>query len=197
MITPMLRPDLFGALATHAGDASTSCCYIPEFGKARPAPARLRPRHPALVGRLPVPVAFTKEEDGDLLDDARLLAPASPPPRTARRSCRSTRVPAQLRPEVWQRWLDWDPVRMVDRVRRRAALACGPIWIDAGTRDEWFLDLGAEAFRAGLARVGVPDERVHFELFDAGHGGDRVPLPDGTGLAGHRLDPAAPDALGP
>jgi dienelactone hydrolase len=44
------------------------------------------------------------------------------------------------------------------------------IWIDAGTRDEWFLDLGAEAFRAGLTRAGVPDTKVHFELFDAGHG---------------------------
>ena len=31
MITPMLRPDLFGALATHAGDALYEYCYIPEF----------------------------------------------------------------------------------------------------------------------------------------------------------------------
>ncbi len=31
MITPMLRPDLFGALATHAGDALYEMCYIPEF----------------------------------------------------------------------------------------------------------------------------------------------------------------------
>src|ERR1700733_143480 len=34
MITPMLRPDLFGALATHAGDALYELLYIPEFGKA-------------------------------------------------------------------------------------------------------------------------------------------------------------------
>ena len=34
MITPMLRPDLFGALATHAGDALYENCYIPEFGTA-------------------------------------------------------------------------------------------------------------------------------------------------------------------
>ncbi len=32
MITPMLRPDLFGALATHAGDALYELCYVPEFG---------------------------------------------------------------------------------------------------------------------------------------------------------------------
>src|SRR3984957_14828190 len=34
MITPMLRPDLFGALATHAGDSLYELCYVPEFGKS-------------------------------------------------------------------------------------------------------------------------------------------------------------------
>ncbi len=29
MITPMLRPDLFGGLATHAGDALFEICYLP------------------------------------------------------------------------------------------------------------------------------------------------------------------------
>jgi hypothetical protein len=44
------------------------------------------------------------------------------------------------------------------------------VWIDAGTKDEWFLDLGAEAFRVELGKAGVPDDRVSFELFEAGHG---------------------------
>ncbi len=43
------------------------------------------------------------------------------------------------------------------------------MWIDAGRGDEYFLDVGAQAFRTELKAVGVPDERVHFELFDAGH----------------------------
>jgi hypothetical protein len=34
----------------------------------------------------------------------------------------------------------------------------------------YHLDLGAEAFRAALRDVGVADELVYFELFDAGHG---------------------------
>src|SRR6202050_4502860 len=38
MITPMLRPDLFGALATHAGDALYELSYIPYFGPAAPPP---------------------------------------------------------------------------------------------------------------------------------------------------------------
>ena len=78
-----------------------------------------------------------------------------------------------LRPAVWQRWLDWDPVRMVpayaDVLRGLRGLRA--IWIDAGTRDEYYLDLGAEAFRSALRDVGVADDLVHFELFEAGHGG--------------------------
>jgi hypothetical protein len=42
------------------------------------------------------------------------------------------------------------------------------IYIDAGKKDEFFLDLGAEAFRRELEEIGITD--VFFELFDAGHG---------------------------
>jgi hypothetical protein len=31
MITPMLRPDVFGALASHAGDALFECCFAADF----------------------------------------------------------------------------------------------------------------------------------------------------------------------
>ena len=71
-------------------------------------------------------------------------------------------------PEVWERWLAWDPVRMVDRYAD-ALRGLRAVWIDAGTSDDYYLDLGAQAFRDGLARVGVPDDRVFFELFDATH----------------------------
>ncbi len=39
----------------------------------------------------------------------------------------------QLRPEVWQRWLDWDPVRMIDRYAD-ALRSLRAIWIDAGNQ---------------------------------------------------------------
>jgi hypothetical protein len=45
------------------------------------------------------------------------------------------------------------------------------IWIDAGTSDEYHLDLGAEAFRAALGGIGVADDLVYFELSEAGHMG--------------------------
>src|ERR1700690_790992 len=32
LITPMLRPDLFGGMATHAGDSLYELCYVKDFG---------------------------------------------------------------------------------------------------------------------------------------------------------------------
>src|SRR4051794_33572297 len=34
MVVPMLRPDVFGAFASHAGDALFEACYLPDFPKA-------------------------------------------------------------------------------------------------------------------------------------------------------------------
>ena len=72
----------------------------------------------------------------------------------------------KLIPEVWERWLAHDPVRMVPQ-HAQAMRAMKAIYIDAGKRDEFFLDLGAEAFRRALAGIGITS--VFFELFDATH----------------------------
>ena len=74
----------------------------------------------------------------------------------------------RLRDDIWERWLAWDPVRMVPRYAD-ALRSLRAVWIDAGTRDEWYLDLAATGFCDELARIGVTD--VSFELFDATHMG--------------------------
>jgi S-formylglutathione hydrolase FrmB len=185
MITPMLRPDLFSALATHAGDSLYELSYIPEFGKA----ARALRAYDHDINRwwadFQSRTAFTKEEDQLLV----LLLGC-----TAAFSARDDGTPelpfepktGALRPDVWRRWLDWDPVRMVERFPE-AVRSLRAVWIDAGTRDEWFLDLGAEAFRAELSRIGVPDQRIHFELFDAAHGGIDYRYPLALSWLSHRL----------
>ena len=71
-----------------------------------------------------------------------------------------------LIPQLWDRWLAWDPVRMVASYAD-ALRALTAIWIDAGKNDEWYLDLGAEAFVSELVKIGVTD--VAFELFDGTH----------------------------
>jgi hypothetical protein len=169
MITPMLRPDLFGALATHAGDALYEYSYLSEFAAA----IRHLRRYDGDIWRwwreFTSRVAFTREEDMSLLMVLGVAACFSAHPGGTV-DLPFDPVTGVLRPAVWQRWLDWDPVRMV-RAHAEALQGLRAIWIDAGVRDEFGLDLGAEAFRAALRDVGVRDELVHFELFDAGHTG--------------------------
>jgi S-formylglutathione hydrolase FrmB len=167
MITPMLRPDLFGALATHAGDALYELLYIPEFGPA----VRLLREYDGDIWRwwddFRSRVPFTKEADQVLLGLLGVAACFSAHEDGSVELPFDSRTGA-IRPEAWERWLDWDPVRMAPRYPGALRSLRG-IWIDAGTRDEYFLDLGAEAFRQALREVGVADDVIRFELFDAGH----------------------------
>ncbi|MFG1647279.1 alpha/beta hydrolase [Amycolatopsis sp. NPDC049252] len=167
MITPMLRPDLFGALATHAGDTLYELCYVPDFGDAVRALRGYDQDIQRWWADFRARPAFTKPEDGNLLQLIGVSACFSPG-EDGKPELPFDPATGVLRPETWQRWLDWDPVRMVPG-HAEAVRSLRAIWIDAGTRDEYYLDVGAQAFRDQLAKAGVPDERVHFELFEAGH----------------------------
>ncbi len=190
MITPMLRPDLFGALATHAGDSLYEYCYVPEFAKA----VRLLRGYDGDIQRwwadFRSRTSFTKEGDQELLMllgvSACFSADADGTPRLP-----FDPETGRLVPEVWQRWLDWDPVRMVES-RADAVLSWRAVWIDAGTRDEWFLDIGAQAFHHEILRVGLPEDRVHFETFDAGHGGIDYRYPLALAWLAQRIAPGGP-----
>ena len=122
MITPMLRPDLFGALATHAGDALYDSATCRSSPKAARLLRDLRRRHRGACwadfrGRIAghqarrrraaravgYAACFSADEDGTVrlpFDDAR----------------------ATWSPEVWERWLALGPgADGRTRVRRRAA----------------------------------------------------------------------------
>ena len=66
---------------------------------------------------------------------------------------------------VWRRWKAWDPVEMV-AAHADALRALRLLFIDAGTRDEWSLDLAARILTRRLAALDVAF--VHQE-FDDGH----------------------------
>jgi S-formylglutathione hydrolase FrmB len=186
MITPMLRPDLFGALATHAGDALYEVLYIPEFAKAVRALRGFDGSIQAWWADFQARVAFTRPEDTDLMmvlgvaacfsaaDDGTPLLPFDP-------------FSGRLRDDVWSRWLDWDPVRMVPR-HADALRSLTAIWIDGGRSDQFYLDLGAVAFRDALAWIGVV-EPVHFELFDGTHSNIDWRYPISLGWLAERLSP--------
>jgi S-formylglutathione hydrolase FrmB len=187
MVTPMLRPDLFGGLATHAGDALFEACYLPEF---RETVRALREEYGGSYERFWEDFrsrpALSKESDNVLLNDWCMAACYSADPDGTVRLPFDTYT-GELLPDVWERWLAWDPVRMVPR-HAEALRSLVAIYIDSGTKDEWYLDLGAEAFRRALDEVGVTD--VHFELFEAGHMGIEYRYPLSLRYLAERLAPS-------
>lgn len=175
MVTAMLRPDLFGGFASHAGDSLFELCYQGDFG---PAVRALQDGYGGSWAAFWTDhnsrVAGTRSSDHLLVSTYAMAACYSANPDG------SIDFPfdletGRLRPEVWERWLRWDPVRMAPE-RAGALRSMRAIYLDAGRRDEYYLDLGATAFRRELEKIGAAE--VYFEIFDAGHGaiGYRYPI---------------------
>lgn len=190
MITPILRPDLFGGLATHAGDALFEACYQRDFPPAARAlrdsyggswdrfledfrsgrPALSKPTDHVLLNVYTMAACYSANADGSIDFPFDLETGA-------------------LVPEVWKRWLGWDPVRRVPEAAE-SLRTMRAFWIDAGRSDEFYLDLGAAAYRRALAGAGVPDEVVHHELFDGNHGNIAWRYPLALKYLAERLAPA-------
>jgi S-formylglutathione hydrolase FrmB len=177
MVATMLRPDVFGAFASHSGDCGFEQCYLFDVSAcaralrdlyegswqrffddffSRPAQI-LRPSDPdhVLINIYAMAAAYSGEEDGSvsLPFDERTL---------------------RFRDDVWRRWQAWDPVRMV-ATKLDVLRSLRGIWIDAGRRDDYYLDLGAQAISDQLTDAAIEH---HLELFDGFHAGvqHRYPL---------------------
>ena len=70
-------------------------------------------------------------------------------------------------PEVWSRWLEWDPVEFVDRYAENL-LQLRLVHIEAGWRDEYNLHFGARILHRKLTERGIAHD---YEEFDDGHRG--------------------------
>ncbi|GAC1324958.1 MAG: alpha/beta hydrolase-fold protein [Chloroflexota bacterium] len=166
MVVPMLRPDVFGALASHSGDALFDFSYMPDIAAAaRALRSEYDGSYDAFWTDFRSRPAFTKRSDHPLLNiyamsaiysaepDGTVVLPFDP------ETC-------MLRPDVWRRWQERDPVRMApahaEHLRGLTA-----IYLDAGKHDEYFLDLGARAFAAQLRALGIEQT---LDIFEGGHG---------------------------
>jgi S-formylglutathione hydrolase FrmB len=169
LVTAITRPDVFNAVAAHAPDALFDVTIARSFA---PAARALRDR---FGGSL---VRFRAEfETLQTSDDALLVELLSSALAYSDGELPFSVDDATVTPDVWARWLEHDPVRLVAE-QWEAACELGGVWLDAGNADEYFLDLGATALRRALAEAGVHDERVHFDVYPGRHGGasQRYPL---------------------
>jgi S-formylglutathione hydrolase FrmB len=165
MVVPMLRPDVFSALASHAGDALFEACYVKGFADvARALRDEYGGSYDAFWSDFRSRVAFTKPSDGELVETYGYAAAYSADPDGTVRLPFDTDT-GRLIDDVWARWLDKDPVRMVPRYADELR-SMRAIWLDAGRRDEWYLDNAAVAVSKELDAIGIAHT---LELFDAGH----------------------------
>lgn len=82
-------------------------------------------------------------------------------------------------PEVWERWLQFDPVRMIERQDYQAALrTMKTIFIEVGRYDEYQLQVGARLLHRKLETYAIPHQYEEF--------------PDGHRDTGYRYDVALP-----
>jgi len=165
LLLAMRHPDVFGAAACHSGDLYFDYCYRGDV-----------PRFCSLIQEAGgVAEWFAKferkiQKGKDDLFALNLLAMAaaySPNPKTAPFGID---LPCDLesgafRDEVWQRWLELDPIRLVER-HAAALRSLSLLYLDCGVRDEWHLHHGARLLHRKLESLGIAHRH---EEFDDGH----------------------------
>lgn len=164
LVMGMQRADVFGAVGCHSGDMYFEYCYFPDIPKAVSAIGA----HGALESWLDYFESIPRKRSQDFvaMNIVAMSAAYSPHPgRPLGFDLPFDPSTGRLREDVWERWLQHDPLRMLEHcaVSLRSLRA---IFIDVGNKDEYFLNLGARLFHQALGER----EIVHrYEEFSDGH----------------------------
>lgn len=161
----MTRPDVFGLACSTAGDSHFSLTMVADIAKA----AQHLRKSGGVAAFLQAFAGKRKKSSQDMTTMMVVCMAQCYSPDLDEPVIRA-QLPVDLdtgrwRPEVWQRWLAFDPVQMVDH-HADALRSLRLLFLDAGTSDEWCLDLGHRALAARLRELGVAHA---FEEFDGGH----------------------------
>ena len=165
LVLGMLHPETFGAVASHSGDLYFEYCYLPDVPKAL---TQIQSAG-GLQAWLEKFEAKHQHNNDDMLALNMLGMAASYSPAPAAEPF-GFELPFDLesgafREEVWRRWLEWDPLRMLES-RADALRSLRLLYLDCGTRDEWSLHHGARLLTRRLRELGIAHEH---EEFDDGH----------------------------
>jgi enterochelin esterase family protein len=163
LVMALRHSDLFGLACSTSGDAYFEHCYLPDIPKAFRA---VKGAPEKLLEKFWNEDAKKGKDDFSGLNIIGMSACYSPNPQSAL----GFDLPfdlqtGEIRRDVWTRWLAHDPVRLVEKsVENLKSLKL--LYIDAGTRDEFALDLGARILCEKLKKFDIP--HIH-EEFDDGH----------------------------
>jgi enterochelin esterase family protein len=160
LVMALRHADLFGLACSTSGDAYFEYCYLPDMPKAFRA---IKGEPQEFLKKFWDEDAKKGKDDFSGLNIIGMSACYSP--RGADFDLPFDSESGELREDVWEKWLAHDPVRLVEKyVENLKSLKL--LYLDAGTRDEFALDLGARVFCERLKQHRVP--HLH-EEFDDGH----------------------------
>lgn len=159
LIMGLRHADIFGLVCSTAGDAYFEYCYPMDFVKA----FRVIKGDMKKFMREFWATEKQGKDDHAALNTIGMAACYSP-------SGSEIDMPfdletGEIRQAVWERWLEHDPVRLADK-HADDLRSLKLLYIDAGTRDEFGLDVGAKILSRKLGELNVP--HIH-EEFDDGH----------------------------
>jgi len=164
-VLAMRHADVFGAVACHSGDMYFDYCYrvdVPKTCSILQMGGGLGPWLEKFEAKLQ-----KKHDDFLALNIVAMAASYSPNPATPPFGID---LPCDLetgafRDDVWARWLEHDPLQMLDR-HADALRSLRLLYLDCGIRDEWSLHLGARILARRLKALGIAHEH---QEFDDGH----------------------------
>lgn len=160
LIMALRHSDLFGLACSTSGDCYFEMCYLPDFPKAFRA-IKSEPRK--LLAKMWNEDEKKGKHDFDGINIIGMSACYSP--READFDLPFDLQTGELREEIWTKWQAHDPVRLVEK-HAESLKSLKLLYIDAGTRDEFALDIGAKVLVERLKKFDVP--HIH-EEFDDGH----------------------------
>ena len=165
MVYGMRHPDVFGAVACHSGDMYFEYCYKPDFPKFLNAVNKA-----GGLDRWWAEFQARPKKEGKDIEAVNILAMAAAYSPNPDAQPLPIDFPfdlhtGELRPDVWQRWLEHDPVYLAGRYAANLK-KLRLLFIDCGTRDEYHLHYGARILVQRLKALGVPCEH---DEFDDGH----------------------------
>lgn len=163
LVMAMRHADKFGLICSTAGDAYFEFCYFPGIAEGFRAmrgdaenfmekiwreDVRKSKDDFAALNTIGMSVCYSPNENSKLGFDLPFNLKTG-----------------EIRWDVWQKWLEHDPVRLVEKSAENLK-SLKLLFIDAGTRDEFHLDLGARILCEKLKEFEIPF--IH-EEFDDGH----------------------------
>jgi len=187
MAAPMHRPDVFGAFASHAGDALFECCCLPKFPLiARTLRDHFQGSYELFLQRFAEADTIDPALFGAGLEFYAYATCYSPDPGRPGIGLPPFDVgTGRLIEDLWAQWLANDPVRLAQG-HGDALASMSLIYLDSGLADEHYLDLGATAFSQELTRLGLEHK---IELFPGTHARLEYRYPRAIGALAEALTP--------